>query len=132
MNALQETEFNLLKIFVETKVIIILKTIITVRKVAEISPAAKPPTVTKNIEIIEIIIGKRPLQGTKLLVSIASIRSRFESIILQPITPAALHPKPIQVYGRFYGVFTPSLINLKYILIFCFLIFLSFSFMYSP
>lgn len=56
-----------------------------------------PPSVTKNIEIIAIMAGKRPLQGTKLLVIIARILSRFESIILQPVTPAALQPKPIHI-----------------------------------
>ena len=37
------------------------------------------------------------LQGTKLLVKIAIKRSRGESIILQPTTPAALQPKPIHI-----------------------------------
>lgn len=37
------------------------------------------------------------MQGTKLLVKIAIKRSRGESIILQPTTPAALQPKPIHI-----------------------------------
>ena len=49
----------------------------------------------KNIEIREIRVGKRPLQGMKLLVIIAISRSLGESIILQPVTPAALQPNPI-------------------------------------
>ena len=47
-----------------------------------------------NIDAIVIKKGKRPLQGTKLLVSIAINLSLGESIILAPTTPAALHPKP--------------------------------------
>ena len=37
------------------------------------------------------------MHGTKLFVSIAIKRSRGESIILQPTTPAALQPKPIHM-----------------------------------
>ena len=44
---------------------------------------------------IAISVGKRPLQGTKLFVRIASSRSRGESMIRHPIIPAALHPKPM-------------------------------------
>ena len=47
--------------------------------------------------IIAIIAGNLPLQGTRLFVIIASSFSLFESIILQPTTPAALHPKPIHI-----------------------------------
>ena len=53
------------------------------------------PAVTKNIVIIAIIVGNRPLQGTKLLVRIAISRSRGESIIRHPVTPQALQPNPI-------------------------------------
>ena len=56
-----------------------------------------PDTPTKNIVIIAIKVGNRPLHGTKLLVSMANNRSLGESIILQPTTPAALHPKPIHI-----------------------------------
>ena len=49
---------------------------------------------TINIEEIVIKNEKRPLQGTKLLVSIETSISLGESIILDPITPAALQPKP--------------------------------------
>ena len=51
----------------------------------------------KNIVIIEIRDGKRPLQGTKLFVRIAIRRSRGESMMRQPVTPAALHPKPMHM-----------------------------------
>ena len=55
------------------------------------------PDPTKNMVMSETSRGKRPLQGTKLLVSIAIIRSRGESIILHPVTPTALHPKPMHI-----------------------------------
>ena len=51
----------------------------------------------KNIVINAINVGKRPLQGTNTLVKIAIKRSRGESIILQPVTPQALHPKPMHM-----------------------------------
>ena len=54
----------------------------------ELSAAKK--TLSKAISI-----GNRPLQGIKLFVSIASIFSRGESMILHPTTPTALHPMPI-------------------------------------
>jgi len=54
-------------------------------------------TPAKNIVIMAINVGKRPLHGTKLLVRIAIILSRGESIILHPVTPAALHPKPMHM-----------------------------------
>ena len=51
----------------------------------------------KNIVDIAIKVGNLPLQGTKLFVSIAINLSLGESIILHPITPAALHPNPIHI-----------------------------------
>ena len=56
-----------------------------------------PPVPTKNMARTAINVGNRPLQGTKLLVSIAIIRSLGESIIRQPTIPAALHPNPIHI-----------------------------------
>ena len=44
-----------------------------------------------------IKVGNRPLHGTKLLVRIATSRSRGESITRVAITPAALHPNPIAI-----------------------------------
>ena len=51
----------------------------------------------KNIVIIDISAGKRPLHGTRLFVIIASSLSLCESIILHPTTPAALQPNPIHM-----------------------------------
>lgn len=48
--------------------------------------------VTKAIKI-----GSRPLQGVKLLVKMAINRSRGESIMRQPVTPAALQPNAMQM-----------------------------------
>ena len=47
--------------------------------------------------MIAIRVGNRPLQGTKLLVMVAISRSRGESIMRQPTTPAALQPKPMHM-----------------------------------
>ena len=58
---------------------------------------AKVKELAKNIDEIVIKKGKRPLHGTKLFVSTAISLSLGESIILQPITPHALHPKPIHI-----------------------------------
>ena len=55
----------------------------------DLCPASEP---IKNMEIITIRVGNRPLQGTKLFVIIAISLSRGESIIRHPITPAALQP----------------------------------------
>mgnify|MGYP004473438409 CR=1 FL=1 len=68
------------------------------------------PAVTKNIVIIIIIVGNRPLHGTKLLVSIAISLSRGESIILQPVTPQALQPNPIAIV---IACFPQAFANLK-------------------
>lgn len=86
------------KIF-DTINIIIIPNNITPNKIsAEATPLnAGAIFPTKNIDIIVINVGKRPLHGTKLLVRIAINLSRGESIILVPITPHVLHPKPIQV-----------------------------------
>ncbi len=73
-------------------------TITAVRNSAERAdwkaPEAAP---AKNMVIIAISVGKRPLHGTKLFVRIAMSLSRGESIILQPITPQALQPNPMQI-----------------------------------
>jgi hypothetical protein len=59
-----------------------------------VRPEASPP-----MKMLARVMrrGKRPLQGTKLLVRMASSRSRGESIIRQEITPAALQPKPMHM-----------------------------------
>ena len=41
--------------------------------------------------------GNLPLQGDRLFVMIAILRSRGESMIRAPVTPTALQPYPIQV-----------------------------------
>ena len=51
----------------------------------------------QNIVINAINVGKRPLQGVKLFVNIAISLSLGESMILQPMIPAALHQTPIHV-----------------------------------
>lgn len=66
-----------------------------VRSRADTTEPSTPPDTTKNNEIKAINVGKRPLQGTKELVRIAINRSRLESMIRHPTTPAALHPSPI-------------------------------------
>ena len=42
-------------------------------------------------------VGKRPLQGTKALVRMAMSRSRGLWMIRQPMTPQALHPRPMHM-----------------------------------
>ena len=42
-------------------------------------------------------VGKRPLQGTRQFVTMATSRSRGESMMRQPVTPAALQPKPMHI-----------------------------------
>ena len=66
------------------------ESVATIELKAPAAPAIKILARTINI-------GNRPLQGTKLLVIIAINRSLGESIILQAITPAALHPNPIHI-----------------------------------
>ena len=44
-----------------------------------------------------IKVGKRPLQGTKALVMVATNRSLGESMMRQDVTPAALQPNPIHI-----------------------------------
>ena len=86
------------KSLVMPKVTIIPKRIIRVSSAAEYKDVKKPlcpPMI--NIVSRAIRVGNLPLQGTKLLVSIANNRSRGESMMRHPTTPAALHPKPIHM-----------------------------------
>ena len=58
------------------------------------------PSVTlpaKNIIAIVIRNGNLPLHGTNAFVRIEINLSLLELIILQPITPAALHPNPMHM-----------------------------------
>ena len=74
-------------------------------KIVENDPVAPP---IKNMVIIAIMVGKRPLQGTKLLVIIAIRRSLGESIIRQPTIPAALQPKPMHMWEEIYALLLPG------------------------
>ena len=56
-----------------------------------------PLPAAKNSVMQVIIVGNLPLQGTKLLVRIASSRSLGESMMRHPVTPAALQPKPMHM-----------------------------------
>ena len=58
---------------------------------------ATPKLPAKNMVIMAIRVGKRPLQGTKLLVMVAISRSLGESMIRHPTIPAALHPNPMHI-----------------------------------
>jgi hypothetical protein len=49
------------------------------------------------IEISSIRVGNLPLQGIKLFVTAEAIRDFLSAIILQPVTPTALHPSPIHM-----------------------------------
>lgn len=73
--------------------------------IVENGPAAPP---IKNMVIIAIMVGKRPLQGTKLLVIIAMRRSLGESIIRQPTIPAALQPNPMHMTEEIYAFLMPG------------------------
>ena len=66
------------------------------RRAARALEEKAPAAPVKNRVMRVRITGKRPLQGTKLLVRMAMRRSLGESMIRQPVTPAALQPKPIQ------------------------------------
>ena len=72
---------------------------VTITAVSISAETAEEPDATKNTEIIAIIAGNLPLQGTKLFVITASSCSRFESMMRQPITAAALQPKPMHIVG---------------------------------
>lgn len=80
------------------KVISMPSSITPVSSRAEDKEALSPPDWdTKNMDITAMRVGKRPLQGTKLLVMTAMSRSRGESIMRQPVTPTALHPNPMHM-----------------------------------
>ena len=85
------------KNLVVKKVNIIPNNMTPVKYKADITLSNTLLAVTKNIEISAIIVGNFPLQGTKLFVITAKSLSLFESIILHPVTPTALHPKPIHI-----------------------------------
>lgn len=81
-----------------TRVIITPSTIIPAKMTADNREENIPVTFpTKNMEITDIKIGSLPLQGTKLLVMIAMKRSLGESMMRQPMMPAALQPNPMHI-----------------------------------
>ena len=73
------------------------RTIAARSSAAESRDPARPLPVTKNMVRSAMRVGKRPLQGTKLLVRMAISRSRGLSMMRQPITPQALQPKPMHM-----------------------------------
>ena len=79
-----------------------------------ISALAKFPPLpaTASIPIRVISAGNRPLQGIKTLVRMAICRSLGESIILHPVTPAALQPRPIAIVR---ACFPQAFARLKYL-----------------
>lgn len=84
------------KIFDVNSVIITLPTIRNANKI--LLPIVDPVlTPTKKMVMTLISAGNLPLHGTKEFVKIAINLSLGESIIRQPVTPAALHPKPIHI-----------------------------------
>ena len=88
----------LLNIFDTASVAAIPNKITVQSRAADIRLPAKPVApARKNIVITAMSVGNLPLQGTKLFVSMAIIRSLGESIILHPVTPTALQPKPIHI-----------------------------------
>jgi len=81
-----------------SKVIKIPNNTIAVRARVDVIDWKAPPEVPPiNMVPIAISVGNRPLQGTKTLVRVAINLSLGDSIILQPITPAALQPKPMHM-----------------------------------
>ena len=82
-----------------SSVAVIPSRITSVRSRQEAIPLPKEKEAAKNMVIMAIKVGKRPLQGTKLLVRIAMRRSRGDSMIRHPVTPQALQPKPMHIVG---------------------------------
>ena len=64
---------------------------------AELTVRQSPLPAAKNREMQVIMVGNLPLQGTKLLVRMAISRSRGESMMRHPVTPAALQPNPMHM-----------------------------------
>ena len=64
---------------------------------AAVAEPTSPADAAVKMDARAMIVGKRPLHGTKLLVMMAIRRSLGESIILQAVTPAALQPNPIHI-----------------------------------
>ena len=81
-----------------TSVIKTQKTIIPINNAATSSELFSVNAVpAKNMSSNAMIVGNRPLHGIKLFVRIAISRSFGDSMILQPVTPQALQPRPIAI-----------------------------------
>ena len=66
--------------------------------IAETSPpSAAGTSAPMKSDAMRICVGQRPLQSEKLLVMIATSRSRGLSITRVATTPAALQPKPMHI-----------------------------------
>ena len=90
--------FNMvLESSLEVKKVIIMLNITTEVKIKVEIKELQKEFATKNMVIMEISSGNLPLQGIKLFVISAINLSRGESIILHPITPQALHPRPMHM-----------------------------------
>ena len=87
------------------KVINIPVNIINVKSPAAVMLCKIPKLQTKNMDNIAINVGNLPLHGTKLFVKIAINLSLGESIMRHPVTPAALHPKPIHMVKEIYAMY---------------------------
>ena len=75
----------------------------------ESNGAGSVPTI--NSEISDISVGNRPLHGTNPFVTAAMRRSRGESIIRHPVTPAALQPNPMHIVNACFP-HAPDFLNL--------------------
>lgn len=71
--------------------------------------------VTKKMDIIAISDGNLPLHGENTFVRMAISFSFFDSIILHPITPQALHPYPIHIVNDCFP-WAPHFLNILSIL----------------
>ena len=81
----------------EVSSVIVTPSTMTAASTSEVISEETPVTPAKKMADTVIIAGKRPLHGMKLLVRIAISRSRFESMMRAPTTPAALQPSPIHI-----------------------------------
>ena len=65
----------------------------------------------KKMVLRVISVGMRPLQGMKLFVSIAMLRSLLDDIIRHPTTPQALQPNPISIVRACFPL-VPEFLNI--------------------
>ena len=87
-----------------------------------VAAASEPPQLieaAKNMVRIVIMAGNRPLQGIQTLVRMAMSRSLGESMMRQPVTPAALHPNPMHMGICWANVLLRSLCNHRGVTLLC-------------